>query len=63
VTAEPLAVPEGIAALGPDVPARVQSLVRDAEARQERELAEALDTSLRIVPRPLRGLVRKVLLG
>jgi len=56
-------VPAGIARLGPDVAPRVDELVAQAERRQDRELEEALTKTLRIVPGPLRGLVRKVLLG
>lgn len=53
-------VPDGIAALGPGVGAEIEELVRDARRRQVVELRESLDHTLRIVPRPLRGLVRKV---
>lgn len=56
-------VPAGIQALGPEAVARVQRLVREAEARQEAEAAAALDTALDIVPWPVRGVVRKVLIG
>jgi hypothetical protein len=59
----PPQIPAGITALGPDVTARVQALVADAETRQVAEADAALDSALRIVPRPLRGVVRKVLLG
>lgn len=54
-------LPKGIAALGPEVAQRVETLVADAAARQEQEFAEALATALRIVPRPLRGAVRRVM--
>jgi hypothetical protein len=47
----------------PDAAARLEALVRAAEARQEAEAAAAADEALRLVPRPVRGLVRKVLLG
>jgi hypothetical protein len=50
-------VPPG---LGPDAEARIAELVRAAEARQTQELRRALDHTLRIVPRPLRGIVRKM---
>ncbi len=59
----PLDIPEGIRALGPEATARVQALVLAAEQAQEAEAAEALDKALRAVPRPLRGVVKKVLLG
>lgn len=58
-----LPLPAGIAALGPDVAGRVQALVRAAEERQAREAQDALGTALKVVPRPLRGVVRKVLTG
>lgn len=58
-----LSVPPAIAALGPGVVAEVGRLVAESERRQAREAAEALDVALGIVPRPLRGVVRKVLLG
>jgi hypothetical protein len=56
-------IPEGVRALGPEVTARVQRLVADAEIRQEAEADAALDKALAIVPRPLRGVVRRVLIG
>ena len=56
-------IPPGIAKLGPEVTARLEELIEDAHASQRRELAEALDRTLRIVPRPLRGVARKVLTG
>ncbi len=56
-------LPAGIAALGPEANARVQQLVRAAERRQVQEAARALDEALGLVPRPLRGVVRKVLVG
>ncbi len=58
-----LALPETIVAQGPEVEAAVRALVADAEAREDREVDAALDSALGIVPRPLRGVVRKVLLG
>jgi hypothetical protein len=53
-------VPDGIAALGPDAVATVQTLVQDAERAQARELRASLDRTLSIVPRPLRGVVKKL---
>jgi hypothetical protein len=58
-----LTMPDGIRDLGPDVAARVSTLVQAAEERQVREGEQAVEEALAIVPRPLRGLVRKVLLG
>ena len=45
------------------LPSKLEKLVLEAERRQDRELEEALHKALRIVPGPLRGLVRKVLTG
>ena len=56
-------IPPGIAELGPDVIERLERMIDDAHARQRAELVEALDRTLRIVPRPLRGVARKVLTG
>lgn len=58
---EPFLVPAEIGALGPEAATRLRELVAAAEERQEREAAESLETALRIVPRPLRGVVKKVL--
>jgi hypothetical protein len=49
--------------LDPEAAARLEQLVTEAERRQDRELAAALKRTLRLVPWPLRGLARKVLLG
>lgn len=56
-------VPAGIESLGPEVSLRVVALVTAAEDRQAVEAEQALDQALAIVPKPVRGLVRKVLLG
>lgn len=57
------ALPPGIMALDPSVGDRVLALVAAAEERQVAEADHAVDHALAIVPRPLRGVVRKVLLG
>ena len=54
-------LPPGVKALGPEAEARVQELARDAQRRQAEELQRALEHTLRIVPKPLRNVVRKVL--
>ncbi len=59
----PFVVPPAIAALGPEAAAAALRLVEEAERRQDREAAAALDTALAIVPWPARGVVKKVLLG
>lgn len=40
---------------------RLEGLVRAALAREDQEFADAVDRTLALVPRPLRGTVRKVL--
>lgn len=54
-------VPESITAHGAEVSDQVAAIVRALEVRQAREGAAALDSTLHIVPRPLRPLVKKVL--
>jgi len=63
VTGGRIELPAGVRAMGPDVVADVERLIREAERRQDRELQEALTRTLRIVPWPLRGVAKKVLLG
>ena len=53
-------LPEGIAALGGDAIDTVNTLVHQAERTQAQELRDALERTLKIVPRPLRGAVKKV---
>lgn len=60
---QPFVPPPGIAALGPEATAAVERLVADAERRQDAEVGAALADGLRAVPRPLRGIARKVLVG
>ncbi len=57
----PFVVPEAIRELGPEAVERLETLVAAAELAQVRESERSLEATLRIVPRPLRGLVRKVL--
>jgi hypothetical protein len=61
--ASPFRPPAGITALGPDVADRVRELVAAAERRQDAEVEAALQDGLRTIPRPLRGVARKVLVG
>ena len=56
-------IPAGIQALGPDAVERLQALLVRAEQQQAAEAEAALQTALKIVPRPVRGIVRKVLIG
>ena len=57
----PFVVPAAIRELGPEAVERLESLVAAAEQRQVAEQAQSLETTLRIVPRPFRGVVKKVL--
>lgn len=61
--ASPFVPPPGITELGPEVAARVAELVAAAERGQDAEVEVALQEGLRAVPRPLRGIARKVLVG
>jgi hypothetical protein len=56
-----LEIPPGISALGPEAVGLVERLVAAAEERQDAELRGSLEKSLRMVPRPVRGVVRRVL--
>ena len=54
---------KALLALPPEAGDAVAVAYDEARARQLQALLEALDRSLRIAPRPLRGVLRKVLLG
>lgn len=43
--------------------ATLHAALHDARTRQERALAEAFEGTIRLVPRPLRGRVRRLLVG
>ena len=55
--------PDALAALPPATVADLAQAVHDARATQRRHLLEALDGALKIAPRPLRGALRKLLVG
>ena len=55
--------PAGALALPPDAQGELADLIAEARRRQSRSLEEAFAATLRHVPFPVRGLVRKVLLG
>jgi hypothetical protein len=55
--------PAGIRALSPEARAELADLVADARRRQERTLEEAFHATLKHVPFPVRGIVKKVLMG
>lgn len=52
--------PPEITALGPAALETLDELVAGAERRQRAELAGALDHALRLVPRPLRPVIKKI---
>ena len=55
--------PESLATLPRSVLADVTQAVHDARATQAEHLVVALDAALKVAPRPVRGLVRKLLVG
>lgn len=55
--------PESVAALDPEVVADLATAIRDARRAQAAALAEAFEATLKHVPFPVRGIVRKVLTG
>lgn len=56
-------LPEGLEVLSPNELQILAELLRDAKARQAQELEQGLQESLTIVPRLMRGPVRKILFG
>ncbi len=55
--------PPGIAALPDDVRADLAEVLHEARRRQALSLAESFDAALRHVPFPVRGIVRRIVLG
>jgi hypothetical protein len=55
--------PDGLGALDETERRAFASVLRDAKKRQSRELEEAVEQSLGVVPRLLRGTIRKILFG
>ncbi|MEA2156604.1 MAG: hypothetical protein QOE11_2744 [Solirubrobacteraceae bacterium] len=56
-------IPEGMGALSDDELQTLAGLLREAKASQAQELEEGVEGSLEIVPRLMRGPVRKMLFG
>lgn len=56
------APPPGVAALPGEVQVDLAEKVQAARRHQVAQIERALDESLRLVPRPLRGVVRKVVM-
>ena len=55
--------PASVAALPPDVQADLAAVLADARRTQAAGLQQAFQEALRHVPFPVRGVVKKVLLG
>ena len=55
--------PEAVATLPRAAVADLTEAVHEARATQADHLAEALDAALKVAPRPIRGLLRKLLVG
>ena len=55
--------PAGVLALPEGARADLAELLEDAQRRQEKALGDAFTASLKHVPFPVRGIVKKVLLG
>lgn len=56
-------VPDGLGALSEDELDALAGVLRVAKRRQSQELEAAVEAALDIVPRLLRGAVRKILFG
>jgi hypothetical protein len=55
--------PAAVLALPQDARAELADVIEDARRRQEKSLEEAFTATLKHVPFPVRGIVKKVLLG
>jgi hypothetical protein len=55
--------PEAVAALPRAAVDDLVQAVHDARATQAEHLVAALDSALKVAPKPLRGLLRKLLVG
>lgn len=56
-------LPDGFAQLSAEQLRSLAELLREAKQRQSHELDEGVDGSLDIIPRLMRGPVRKILFG
>ena len=56
-------IPEGLEGLAGDELEHLAGLLREAKARQARELDTGVDGSLDFIPRLVRGPVRRILFG
>lgn len=55
--------PDSVLELDADTQSALVQILRDARARQTRALEESFTATLKHVPFPVRGVVKKVLLG
>ncbi len=53
--------PASLSQIEPVVVTRLTEAVAAESRRQEQEISRAVDDALRIIPRPLRGLVKKLI--
>ena len=53
--------PASVSELEPAVVAKLSDAIMAEHRRQEAAIEQAIDDALRIVPRPLRGIVRRIL--
>ena len=56
-------MPAGIAALDDAARAELAEVIRTARRRQAEDLSASFDATLKHIPFPLRGVVKKVLMG
>jgi hypothetical protein len=56
-------LPPGVGALGEPDRARLVDVIRDARHRQAADLEASFHATLKHIPFPLRGIVKKALLG
>jgi hypothetical protein len=56
-------LPDGVAALDEAGRSALAEVIRAARRRQAEDLSASFDATLKYVPFPLRGIVKKVLMG
>jgi hypothetical protein len=55
--------PASVTALSPDAQAELADILREAKQRQAQSMEDAFVATLKHVPFPVRGIVKKVLIG
>lgn len=53
--------PDSTAELDPAVLSRLADAVNTEHARQDQAIGKAVDDALRLIPRPLRGIVKRII--